>query len=126
MIARPGKIDSHGCTSRLERALDSSVNALVVFDDGNGAALYAGGLFTNAGGLPLSRVGRFDGAWSALAGHPYCAAEGAETVRMLLWSHALRLDPKRIEAADALTEELARQFWGVPAGACSEYHESTL
>jgi len=43
------------------------VDALTVFDDGTGPALYAAGKFTVAGGVPANRVARWDGAsWSAL------------------------------------------------------------
>jgi hypothetical protein len=43
------------------------VAALAVFDDGNGVALHAGGTFTSAGGIPASRIARWNGAsWSAL------------------------------------------------------------
>jgi hypothetical protein len=39
----------------------------VVFDDGSGPALYASGSFTTAGGMPASRVAKWDGAsWSTL------------------------------------------------------------
>jgi hypothetical protein len=41
--------------------------ALKVFDDGSGPALYVGGSFASAGGLPIAGVARWDGvAWSAL------------------------------------------------------------
>ncbi|HEX6886163.1 MAG TPA: HYR domain-containing protein [Planctomycetota bacterium] len=46
------------------------VNALAVFDDssGSGPALYAGGVFTAAGGNPAARIARWDGtAWAGLA-----------------------------------------------------------
>ena len=44
-----------------------NVAALVVFDDGSGPALYAGGTFTTAGGQPAARIARWDGSvWSAL------------------------------------------------------------
>ena len=44
-----------------------SVLALAVYDDGGGPALYAGGFFDSAGGVPASRIARWDGAsWSAL------------------------------------------------------------
>ena len=47
--------------------LDSTVHALVVFDDGNGPALYAGGEFTHAGGVSANRIAKWDGAaWSPL------------------------------------------------------------
>lgn len=44
-----------------------NVRALEVFDDGSGPALYAGGIFEVADGLPASRIAKWDGqAWSAL------------------------------------------------------------
>ena len=43
--------------------------ALAVFDAGDGAALYAAGSFTSAGGVPANRVARWDGTnWAALPG----------------------------------------------------------
>jgi trimeric autotransporter adhesin len=44
-----------------------SVAALTVFDDGHGPALYAGGYFTFAGGVPVNQIAKWNGAqWSAL------------------------------------------------------------
>jgi hypothetical protein len=46
-----------------------SIEALSVFDDGSGSgpALYAGGLFTLAGGAPANYIAKWDGqTWSAL------------------------------------------------------------
>jgi trimeric autotransporter adhesin len=46
---------------------DGWINALAVYDDGTGPALYAGGQFTTAGGQPASRVAKWDGTqWSGL------------------------------------------------------------
>jgi hypothetical protein len=43
------------------------IEAMTVFDDGTGPALYAGGTFTTAGGVAASYVARWDGAsWSPL------------------------------------------------------------
>jgi len=43
------------------------VNSLIVFDDGDGPALYAGGSFTTAGGVSAANVARWNGtSWSAL------------------------------------------------------------
>ena len=54
-----------------DTGVDSAVRALVVFDDGSGPALYAGGHFTSAGGLPAGRIARWNGsAWSGLSGTP--------------------------------------------------------
>jgi hypothetical protein len=45
------------------------VRALAVFDDGNGPALYAGGVFDLAGGAPASGLARWDGtSWSDVGG----------------------------------------------------------
>jgi len=48
-------------------AFGTLVNALTVFDDGSGPALYAGGNFTAAGDDPASAIAKWDGSsWSAL------------------------------------------------------------
>jgi trimeric autotransporter adhesin len=42
---------------------------LVLFDDGDGAALYAGGTFTQAGGVEANYIARWDGSsWSSVGG----------------------------------------------------------
>jgi len=47
--------------------VNARVNALTVFDDGNGAALYAGGVFVAAGGVPANDIAKWDGSnWSAV------------------------------------------------------------
>jgi hypothetical protein len=55
------------------------VNALAVFDDGSGSALYAVGPFISAGGVPAHGIAKWDGQnWSALTGliggHPFAMA----------------------------------------------------
>jgi len=55
--------------SPLGSGFNSMVSDLAVFDDGSGAGpeLYAGGLFTSAGGLAASRIAKWDGtSWSPL------------------------------------------------------------
>jgi trimeric autotransporter adhesin len=45
--------------------LGEAVEALAVFDDGSGPALYAGGFFTSAGGMAASSIASWDGSgWS--------------------------------------------------------------
>lgn len=45
------------------------VSALCVFDDGSGPALYAGGRFTTAGGVPAVNLAKWDGStWSPVGG----------------------------------------------------------
>jgi hypothetical protein len=49
--------------------LDNNVIAAVVWDDGNGPALYVGGLFFSAGKYAANGIARWDGSeWSALDG----------------------------------------------------------
>src|SRR5688572_30084235 len=49
--------------------MNNTVLALAVFDDGGGAALYAGGAFTSAGGVPVGRPARWNGvSWSSVGG----------------------------------------------------------
>src|SRR5262245_47584000 len=44
-----------------------SVLALTVYDDGGGPALYAGGGFTSIGGVPASKIAKWDGSsWTPL------------------------------------------------------------
>ena len=58
--------------------VDDAVYALAVFDDGTGAALYAGGGFETAGGVTLNHIARWDGsAWSDLSGPSGTGADGA-------------------------------------------------
>jgi hypothetical protein len=46
---------------------DGVVNALAVYDDGTGPALYAGGTFTLAGGAPASCIAKWNGTqWSSV------------------------------------------------------------
>jgi hypothetical protein len=55
--------------SPLGSGLNDDVNSLAVYDDGRGtgAALYAGGAFTAAGGVPLGYIAKWDGtAWTPL------------------------------------------------------------
>jgi hypothetical protein len=45
----------------------SSVNALAVFDDGSGSALFAAGKFPTAGGMTVNNIARWNGtSWAAL------------------------------------------------------------
>jgi len=53
----------------LGEGTDAPVNALAVFDDGTGPALYAGGEFTEAGGVAVHHIAKWDGdQWSSPAG----------------------------------------------------------
>ena len=53
-------------------AFPDGISALTVFDDGNGSALYAGGSFGQAGGVPAIAIAKWDGvSWSAVGGGIY-------------------------------------------------------
>ncbi len=55
--------------SNLGQGFDQQVSALEVFDDGSGAALFAGGSFRGIGGLEARGLARFaEGEWSNVAG----------------------------------------------------------
>ena len=61
--------DGAGWAAPVGGGVPSLVSTLATFDDGSGLALYAGGAFSSAGGVPASRVARWDGAsWSAVGG----------------------------------------------------------
>src|SRR6185295_9449291 len=48
--------------------MNAGVGAMTVYDDGSGPALYAGGIFTTAGGVMANRVAKWNGStWSALS-----------------------------------------------------------
>jgi len=65
--SRVARWDGTGWSALGSGVAGSSANALTVLDDGGGPALYVGGSFTTAGGLPASRIARWDGlGWSAL------------------------------------------------------------
>lgn len=50
-----------------DRGQRGTGQALSVFDDGSGPALYVGGEFINAGGVPANNIARWDGdAWAPL------------------------------------------------------------
>ena len=56
-----------GSGVELGDAYGRGVHALTVFDDGGGQALYVGGKFTNAGGVPADGLARWNGStWSAV------------------------------------------------------------
>lgn len=64
--------------------VDGAVNTLAVFDDGAGQALYLGGDFTQAGGVPADRIARWDGTnWlpmTGVGGHPNASVEALAVV----------------------------------------------
>jgi hypothetical protein len=59
--------------------MNGEIRALAVFDDGSGSgpALYAGGDFTTADGVPANRIARWDGmSWSSVATGPENGVNG--------------------------------------------------
>ena len=60
------------------------VLALALYDDGNGEALYAGGSFASAGGVPAQAIAKWDGnSWAALGSGLNASPGGFPLVRAL-------------------------------------------
>ena len=68
-LTLPSSAQCGSWTSGFEGAdLSDNVNALAVFDDGSGPALYAAGRFRFAGATRVDRIARWNGtSWSALS-----------------------------------------------------------
>ncbi len=57
------------------------VSSMVVFDDGTGPALFAGGNFDHVGGVPAICVAKWNGTnWSALSGVPLAAGNSVTSL----------------------------------------------
>ncbi len=62
---------------------DGMVEAIAVYDDGSGSALYVGGWFDHAGGVEVNGIAKWDGSeWSALTGPGGTGVDG-NSVRAL-------------------------------------------
>jgi hypothetical protein len=72
--------------------------ALAVHDDGTGAALYVGGGFARAGGVPVNNIAKWDGStWSALGSG--IVGTGTSALVLALCSHREAGQPARLVAA---------------------------
>ena len=68
-VARWDGVSWSSLGSGLGGGFNRYVDELVVFDDGSGAALHAGGRFSTAGGNPANGIARWNGAgWARLDG----------------------------------------------------------
>lgn len=56
--------------------VSNTVNALAVYDDGGGLALYVGGAFGSAGGIAANRIAKWNGASWAAMGAPVNGVNG--------------------------------------------------
>lgn len=70
-LAAPARTAQGPCSpvwqATYSQPLNNGIRALAHFDDGSGPAVYAGGYFTQASGLPAGGIARWDGAtWSPL------------------------------------------------------------
>src|SRR5262249_37765159 len=68
LAGAPGPALGQSCEwGPLGSGMNNTVLALAVFDDGTGPALYAGGYFTEAGGVQVNHIAKWDGTqWSPL------------------------------------------------------------
>jgi len=60
--------------------LNNQINDLIVFDDGSGPSLFAGGIFTASGQIPISRVAKWNGATWQQVGAGFNSAVAEFTV----------------------------------------------
>lgn len=68
-VNRIARWDGEVWSALSDGILNGSVTAFAVFDDGTGPALYVGGLFNTAGGLPAEKIAKWDGSsWSEVGG----------------------------------------------------------
>ena len=59
--------------------VSDSVEVMAIFDDGSGPALYVGGKFLTAGGVPANRIARWDGhEWTPLIGSSGDGSNGVD------------------------------------------------
>jgi hypothetical protein len=66
-IARWDGKQWHAVGGGITHTTTAQVISMTKFDDGTGEALYVAGAFTNAGGVPASRIAKWNGTtWSAL------------------------------------------------------------
>jgi len=70
-IARWDGSEWHALEGPNGQGVNGFVNELVTYDDGSGPVLLAGGWFSAAGGIPASRLAKWDGSeWSPLVDEP--------------------------------------------------------
>jgi hypothetical protein len=92
---------------------------LTFFDDGSGAALYAGGDFTVAGGVAANRIAKWDGSsWTPLGSGMSDAVFALTVFDVPVEGPALIAGGQFLSAFDSRDSNLAR--WGCPvvAGQC--------
>jgi hypothetical protein len=92
------------------------VVALVAHDDGQGPALFAGGSFTSAGGVPASNLAKWDGSsWSPLGGGADGLFPSQIPQALISWPHAgpaLLVGGTFIEVDDASIPDAYLAKWG--------------
>ncbi len=70
--------------------IEPQVRAMVVWDDGSGPALYVGGTFLQAGGVPARHIAKWDGTrWSALGTAVHGGGVNADVRALAVWNGAL-------------------------------------
>jgi hypothetical protein len=88
------------------------VHSMAVFDDGTGPALYVGGFFSAAGGVPAMRIAKWDGQnWSAV-GQGMSGGAGGQVRALQVWDDgtgpALYAAGSFLEADGAVVNRIAK------------------
>jgi hypothetical protein len=93
-------------------SVQGAINALAVYDDGSGPALYAGGTFTSIGGVSASNFAKWNGsAWSQVGG-------GVQQVVYALAAHDDGAGPALFVAGSL------QQVGGMPVANCAKWNGS--
>lgn len=107
-----------------------SVEALEVFDDGSGPALFVGGRFAVAGGVGASHIARWDGqAWQNVGGGVSGVGPNTRVRAMRTWNdgtgEALYVGGEFSQAGTAPSSGLARWKSGWESVATGQAHKGT-
>ena len=96
------------------------VRDFTVFDDGSGPALYAGGEFTESGGVPVNGVARWDGlAWQPVGGGIDSSIDADDPKVIDLAVHDAGNGPKLYAVGNFTSAE------GAPAGQAAVWDRTT-
>ncbi len=85
--------------------MDSYVQALAVYNDGSGSALYAGGYFTTVDGQSIAGIAKWNGSsWSAVGG----GIAGTGVLALAVWNNALHAGGQFWTAGTVAVRNVAR------------------
>ncbi len=113
---------------------DDRVYALTVYDDGSGPALFAGGWFDKAGGVPVKGIAKWNGhSWSALSGPLGTGTSGSRVYALAVYDDgsgpALYVGGSFVIAGGVVAESIARwdgSTWSALPGGGIDFSNDTV